>query len=64
MKIKKIESVNLPNAWKQCGVSLDDWQKLKNGEVIEVNNIVDEMNHLVVEVDSSPKPKKEVKGGK
>ncbi len=64
MKIKKKDSVNLPNAWKQCGASAEDWKKLINGEEIEVSNIIDEMNHLVVEVDSSPKPKKEIKGGK
>ena len=40
MKIKlKDKNLNLPNCWKQCGVSKEDWNKLQTGEEIDVKTI-------------------------
>ena len=38
MKVKlKDKSSNLPNCWKQCGVSKEEWDKLQEGKEIDVN---------------------------
>jgi uncharacterized protein (DUF608 family) len=62
MKIKlKNKSSNLPNCWKQCGVSKEDWDKLQSGEEIDVKNTVIGMEHLVGVISS---PIKKYKGEK
>ena len=54
MKIKlKDKNLNLPNCWKQCSVSKDDWDKLKTGGEIDVKTIVVGIEHLVDKVSSS-----------
>ena len=58
MKVKLKEG-KLPNIWKQCGVSLADWNKLHSGEVIEVKSIPESIVHLVEVITSSKKNKKE-----
>ena len=63
MKIKlKDKNSNLPNCWKQCGASKEDWDKLNAGNEIEVKSVPNSINGLV-EVVSAPSPKKE-KGDK
>ena len=58
MKIKlKDKSSNLPNCWKQCGASKEDWDKLQAGGEIEVKSVPDSINSLV-EVASASSPKK------
>ena len=58
MKIKMIDkSSKLPNGWKQCGVSKEEWGKLNTGSEIEVKSFPESINHLV-EVTSSPKKEK------
>ena len=48
MKIKLIDkNSSLPNCWKECGVSKDDWNKLNLGKEIEVKFIPDSMNSLI-----------------
>ena len=62
MKVRlKNKSSNLPNCWKQCGVSKEDWDKLQTGEEVDVKNTVDGMKHLVEEVSSPIKKDKGVK---
>jgi len=58
MKVKLKEG-SLPNVWKQCGVSLNDWNKLHSGEVIEVKSIPESIESLVEVIASSKKSKKE-----
>ena len=58
MKIKLKEG-SLPNVWKQCGVSLNNWNKLHSGEVIEVKSIPESIESLVEVIASSKKSKKE-----
>ena len=54
MKIKLIDkSSNLPNCWKQCGVSKEEWDKLQAGEGIDVKTIFIGIKHLVENTSSS-----------
>ena len=58
MKVKlKNKSSNLPNCWKECGVSKEEWDKLQAGGEIDVKNIFVGVKHLV-ETASSPTIKK------
>ena len=48
MKIKlKKNNITLPNTWKQCGVSFDQWKKLQSGEEIEVESAPESIMNLV-----------------
>ena len=48
MKIKLTDKgVALPNIWKQCGASYEDWQELQNGKEIEVKTVPDTISSLV-----------------
>ena len=48
MKIKlKDKGTALPNIWKQCGASYEDWQELCNGKEIEVKTVPDAISSLV-----------------
>ena len=48
MKVKlKDKSVKLPNMWKQCGVSHEDWQELHNGKEVEMESIPENINSLL-----------------
>ena len=48
MKIKlKDKGTALPNIWKQCGDSYEDWQELCNGKEIEVKSVPDAISSLV-----------------
>ena len=59
MKVKlKDKSSNLPNCWKQCGASKEEWDELQAGNEIEVKSVPDSVKALV-EVSSAPSPKKE-----
>ena len=62
MKIKlKDKSSNLPNCWKQCGVGKEEWDKLQEGEEIEVKAIFVGVKHLV---ENTSSPVKKEKGDK
>ena len=58
IKLKKVGTA-LPNCWKQCGVSKQDWDKLGKGIEIEVKSVPDSINSLVevANVSSSKKNK-------
>ena len=63
MKIKLKKDQILPNNWKQCNHTAEDWENLNSGGTIEVTK-VPELIEVYVEVcDSASKPK-EKKGGK
>ena len=61
MKIKLKKGVVLPNNWKSCGCSAEDWADLNNGKSIEVNSVpkLIENNVDVVQSTSKPKEKKQ-----
>ena len=52
-------SVSLPNAWKQCGLSKEDWDKLQSGEIVEATSCPDNLKDLIEELKQ--KTKKESK---
>ena len=48
MKIKlKDKGTALPNIWKSCGSSFEDWKKLCDGKEIEVKSVPDAISSLV-----------------
>jgi len=56
MKVKlKHKNNKLPNCWKECGCSFEEWEELQSGKSVEVSNL----NNLeyLFDVDA-PKPKK------
>ena len=49
MKVKLMDKgTALPNIWKQCGASYEEWEELCNGKEIEVKTIADGIKGLVV----------------
>ena len=63
MKIKLKRRVVLPNNWKSCGCSAEDWADLNSGKSIEVSSVPKLIEDNVDVVESAPKLKKE-KGDK
>ena len=52
MKIKlKDKSTKLPNCWKECGCSKEDWDDLAMGKSVEVSSL-NNIEHLVSVVKS------------
>ena len=48
MKIQLInKGSSLPNCWKECGASFEDWEKLKDGNEISVKKVSDSIKDLV-----------------
>ena len=39
MKIKLKNPQALPNAWKSCGMTKDEWKNLESGKTIEVESV-------------------------
>jgi hypothetical protein len=46
IKLKDAETL-LPNCWKSCGVSHEEWQSLQSGKAIEVKNVTEAIKNLV-----------------
>ena len=63
MKIKLKRGIKLPNNWKSCGCTADDWADLNAGKSIEVNS-VSKLIEDKVDVESSTSKPKEKKGDK
>ena len=63
MKIKLKNPQALPNAWKSCGCSAEDWADLKSGKSIEVNSVPKLIEDNVDVVESASKPKEKKQGG-
>ena len=57
MKIKLKRGIVLPNNWKSCGCTKDNWADLNAGKSIEVSSVpkLIEDNVDVVETISKPK---------
>ena len=62
MKIKLKKGVVLPNNWKSCGCSAEDWADLNSGKSIEVNSVPKLIEDNVDVAESASKIKKT--GGK
>jgi hypothetical protein len=63
MKIKLKRGVVLPNNWKTCGCSVEDWTELNAGKSIEVSSVPDLIKNDV-DVKESTSKTKEKKGDK
>ena len=63
MKIKLKRGIKLPNNWKSCGCTADNWADLNAGKSIEVNSVPDLIKNNVDVEESASKPK-EKKGDK
>ena len=60
MKIKLKKNITLPYNLKQCGHSFEDWERLNNGESIDVDKIPSLIEDSIDIVSVSvPKKKKE-----
>ena len=64
MKIKLKSGVVLPNNWKSCGCSVEDWADLNGGKSIEVNSIPKLIEDNVDVVESASKNKSKSKESK
>ena len=58
MKIKLKKGAVLPNNWKSCGCTSDDWSDLNAGKSIEVSSVPDLIKSNVDVEESASKPKK------
>ena len=59
MKVKlKEKGLKLPNCWKSCKASYEDWQELHNGKEISVSSIPDSIKNLVEVIASTQKGSK------
>ena len=63
MKIKLKRGVVLPNNWKSCGCSAEDWADLNGGKSIEVNS-VPKLIEDKIDVAQSASKNKNSKGDK
>ena len=64
MKIKLKNGVLLPNNWKSCGCSADDWADLNSGKSIEVNSVPKLIENDVDVSESASKNKNKSKESK
>jgi len=63
MKIKLKKGVVLPNNWKSCGCSAEDWADLNGGKSIDVNSIPKLIEDKLDVEESTSKPKEKKQGG-
>ena len=63
MKIKLKNGVTLPNNWKACGCSADDWADLNAGKSIEVGAIPKLIENDVDVTGVASKTKEKKQGG-
>ena len=63
MKIKLKKGVVLPNNWKSCGCTADNWVDLNSGKSIEIGSVPELIEDNVDVVESASKPKEKKEGG-
>ena len=61
MKIKLKNPQALPNAWKSCGMTMEEWKDLETGKAVEVKSIPELIKDKIDVVESASK---KPKGGK
>ena len=64
MKIKLKNPQVLPNAWKSCGMTKDDWKDLEAGKSVEVESVPQLIKHNIDVVGSASKQGQSPKGAK
>jgi hypothetical protein len=57
MKIKLKSGVVLPNNWKSCGLSYEDWENLNSGKSIDVASISELIKNDIDVVESASQTK-------
>ena len=60
MKIKLRNPQALPNAWKSCGMTVEEWKDLEAGNSVEVKSVPELIKDNIDVVESASKKK----GGK
>jgi len=64
MKVKLKKGRILPNNWKQCGHSFEDWEDLNNGKSIDMGKVPKSIEDYFDVEESAPSPKVKNKGVK
>ena len=64
MKIKLNNPQALPNAWKSCGMTIEEWKDLEAGKTVEVKSIPELIKDNIDVVESTSKKGQSPKGAK
>ena len=57
MKIKLKNPQALPNAWKSCGMTKEEWADLQAGKTVEVKSVPELIENNIDVVESTSKKK-------
>ena len=64
MKIKLKNPQALPNAWKSCGMTVEEWKELEAGKTVEVKSVSEIIKDKIDVVGSTSKSGQSPKGAK
>ena len=64
MKIKLKNPQALPNAWKSCGMTKEEWKDLEAGKSVEVKSVPELIKDNIDVVGSASKQGQSPKGAK
>ena len=64
MKIKLKNPQALPNAWKSCGMTIEEWRDLEAGKTVEVKSVPELIKGNIDVVGSASKQGQSPKGAK
>ena len=64
MKIKLRNPQALPNAWKSCGMTEEEWRDLEAGKTVEVKSVPELIKDNIDVVGATSKPGQSPKGAK
>ena len=64
MKIKLKNPQALPNAWKSCGMTIEEWKDLEAGKTVEVKSLPKLIKDNIDVVGSASKQGQSPKGAK
>ena len=64
MKVKLKNPQALPNAWKSCGMTRDEWKDLEAGKTVEVKSLPELIKDQIDVVGSTSKQGQGPKGAK
>ena len=64
MKIKLKNPQALPNAWKSCGMTIEEWKDLEAGKTVEVKSLPKLIKDNIDVVGSASKKGQSPKGAK
>ena len=64
MKVKLKSPQALPNAWKSCGMTIEEWKDLEAGKTVEVKSLPELIKDNIDGVGSTSKQGQSPKGAK